>query len=66
MTRPKYNYPRVSLTVTLSVGAYDLLREMCGELHITKQDAISSALLSRIDPSKQLEDWRTLSPDLFI
>lgn len=66
MTKPKYTYPRVSLTVTLSVGAYDLLRELCGELHITKQDAISSAVLSRIDPSQQLEDWNNLSPDLFI
>lgn len=66
MTRPKYNYPRVSLTVNLSIGAYDLLREMCGELHITKQDAIASALLSRIDPSQQLDDWSNLSPELFI
>lgn len=66
MKRPKYTYPRVSLTVSLSVDAYDLLREMCGELHITKQDAIVSALLSRIDPSQQLDDWSNLSPELFI
>lgn len=66
MTRPKYNYPRVSLTVSLSIGAYDLLRELCGELHITKQDAITSALLSRIDPSQSLEDWSNLSSELFI
>lgn len=66
MTKPKYNYPRVNLTVTLSVSAYDLLRELCGELKITHQDAIASALLSRIDVSKQLEDWSNLSPELFI
>ena len=66
MIKPKYDYPRVSLTVTLSSGAYDLLREMCGELNISHQDAIASALLSRIDPAKQTEDWKHLSINLFI
>lgn len=66
MTRPKYTYPRVALTVNLSISAYDLLRELCGELNVTKQDAIASALLSRIDPAQQLDDWCNLSPELFI
>ena len=66
MHTPKYTYPRVELTVRMSIDAWDLLNELCSELRVSKNDAILYAILSRIDPSKiAMEDWNNLSPALF-
>lgn len=65
MSRLKYDYRTKCVSIRVSYQLFALLRKMCHETGISRQDYITDCLLYFLDPTEVLcPDWRVLPPEL--
>lgn len=61
MKQTKYNYPRVDLTLRVSMELHHLINQACVELRVTSQDLLTSFILNQLDITKaNCPDWNNI------